>query len=608
MAANANFCTWNPLSALSGNATVTEGNTKCAFTANYSGIMGTQAVNSGKYYVEFNYAADGNFTDGRLFLGWQYVTQNPLYGYLLIDGTNYYLPDRTTYGGFTIRLRNNSSGGFLSSTGTASASIDNSGLRVASADTIIQCAIDCDNNLMYWGKNNTWYTTNASGSTESNSNIASITGTTIDSAFQGGYFVPAAWMNGASSGTTVIINAGQDSSFAGTKTAGSGKGANGYGDFIYSPPSGYQAICTANLPIDEDIDPAETDDDYPFELVAGTNWVGSGASKALTGLGFQPDLVMIQSADQGSTNWGWFDSTRGVQKYISSNATTAQTTDSNSLTAFGSDGFTVGSTAAFNGSFFLLNSFAWRANAGTTATNDTGDTDTTLQSSVPGGFSIVKWTGTGSATTLGHGLGVAPKLIIVKDTTNANDWAVYHGGVASDAQTDYLLLNSTAAVADDATYWNDTAPTSTVFSVGTNADTNTSSAVMMAYAWAEIEGYSKFSTYIGNGNADGPVVWLGFLPRILWIKRYDSTGDWSVYKWDTTSANAGYMDLAMNPIEARLELNTGNSRDTGEPIDFLSTGFKVKDDDSHINTSGGKYLVCAWGNKPFKYNNTLSTP
>ena len=131
---------------------------------------------------------------------------------------------------------------------------------------------------------------------------------------------------------------------------------------------------------------------------------------------------------------------------------------------------------------------------------------------------------------------------------------------------------------------------------------------MISYMWAEIEGYTRFTNYIGNGNADGPTIWLGFLPKMVWIKRYDSTGDWNVYRWDITSVNAGYIDLPINPIEARLELNTGNSRDTGEPVDFLATGIKIRDDDGHINTSGGKYLVCAWGSKPFTYNNTLSTP
>jgi hypothetical protein len=190
---------------------------------------------------------------------------------------------------------------------------------------------------------------------------------------------------------------------------------------------------------------------------------------------------------------------------------------------------------------------------------------------------------------------------MVKDRGRAESWNVYHSILGA---TKYLVLNTTAAEEDNVNRWNDTEPTTSTIGLGTNDNTNGSSTYV-CYAWHNVEGYTKFSTYIGNGNANGPTIWLGFLPKMVWIKRYDSTGDWNVYRWDTSSVNAGYIDLPVNPIEARLELNTGNSRDTGEPIDFLATGIKIKDDDGHINTSGGKYIVCAWGNKSFTYNSIL---
>ena len=584
MASSSNFATWNAVAKASRvNLTVAD----CLAQGNTGsdvGISSSIGVNSGKWYIEMRVNVNGNYP---------YVGLNA-------DSTE------TAFAadaGQVLALRYSAGGGSVDDN-TGSTTVDNwgtvtvttTGVSAASDGDVIGIAIDLDNKKLWFSVNGTYFNSgNPAGG--SNPQFAWTGSPPI--------VFPGAFMNDTSS--DAHINAGQDSTFGGTETAG-GNTDGSFGDFLTSPPASFRAFCSGRVPIDEDVDPKETEDDYPQKLFNSTNWSGSGASKALTGIGFQPDLVMTKLADQGSQNWGAFDSTRGVQKLLIPTTTAAQATDSNSLTAFGSDGFTVGSTAQVNMNGALGTGYCWRANGGTTATNDTGDTDTTLQSSVAGGFSIAKWTGTGSATTLGHGLGVAPKFIIVKDTTNTNDWAVYHGGVASDAQTDYLLLNSTAAVADDATYWNDTAPTSTVFSVGSNADTNTSSATMISYMWAEIEGCTRFTNYIGNGNADGPTIWLGFLPKMVWIKRYDSTGDWNVYRWDTTSVNSDYIDLAINPIEARLELNTGNSRDTGEPIDFLATGFKVRDDDSHINTSGGKYLVCAWGNKPFKYNNTLSTP
>ena len=595
MANGGNFCVLNYINNLlsgnsgSTNVLIKSGNLETEDQGSYySNYVGTIAVQgTGKWYYEYRVVTAAN--NGNRF-GWidvsqeQNVTKNGGY-----PGSSPYSWTANNNGVYSkIQFSNNNSTFAREYTGASQAAGD------------IWCiGLDLSTGKWYVSKNAALDPSSAATSSTSSGTLE------LHDNLDGGLYAPS---GGEQAGSDAYYNFGQDSTFGGAETAGGNSDASGYGDFLYAVPSGYKALCSGNMDINENIDPAETDDNYSFKLVAGTNWVGSGASKALTGLGFQPDLVIIESADQAGTNWGWFDSTRGVQKYISSNATTAQTTDSNSLTAFGSDGFTVGSTAAFNGSFYLLSAFAWRANGGTTATNDTGGTDSTVQANTAGGFSIVKWTGTGSATTLGHSLGVAPKLIIVKDTTNANDWGVYHGSVASDPQTDYLLLNSTAAVADDATYWNDTAPTSTVFSVGTNADTNTSSAVMMAYAWAEVDGYSKFTKYKGNASANGPFIYTGFLPRIVWIKRTDSTSDWSVYKWDTTSANAGYMDLAINPIEARLELNTGNSRDTGEPIDFISNGIKIRDSDAAINADGGTYIVCAWGNKPFKYNNTLSTP
>jgi hypothetical protein len=597
MANGGNFCTWNHLSALSGNATVTEGNTQCAFTANYSGIMGTHGVKSGKYYVEFNYAADANFSDGRLFLGWQYVTKNPYYGYLVIDGTNYYFPDRTTWGGFLIRLRNNSQGGFLTNTGTAMASIDNSGLRVSAADTIVQCAIDCDNNLMYWGKNNTWYTTNASGSTESDSNIANITGTTIDSAFQGGYFVPAAWMSGASSGTTVIINAGQDSTFAGTKTAGGNTDANDYGDFIYDPPADYQAICSANLTIGEGVDPAEGK--HPAEAFNVIKYTGTGSSNAITGVGFAPDVAWIKNIDAADDHC-FFDSTRGVQKLLIPDDQDVEATDADTLTAFGSDGFTVGADDKVNTNTENFVAWCWKANGGTTSTNDSGDIDSTVQTNTDSGFTLGTYTGNGTnSQTVGHGFSSAPKFVVVKGRDTASNWVTWHTNLTSDKVL-YWDGNAAEGTLSSGYITSIGATTFTLTDGSSNGNNvNKASDKYVFMAFQEIEGFSRFGTYEGTGAADGPYIYCGFRPRLLWVKDMDNADDWGIF--DTVRNT-------YNPVNSTLRIDTNgaeNTGDAGRAIDFYANGFKQRTSNATFNQNGATFIYAAFGDVSFKYNNTF---
>jgi len=331
-----------------------------------------------------------------------------------------------------------------------------------------------------------------------------------------------------------------------------------------------------------------------------SNWSGSGGSKSITGLGFQPDLTLIKSADAASSDWALFDSTRGVQKLLEPNTTADEETNSNSLTAFGTDGFTVGSDSRVNDSGRLMTAQSWRCNAGTTSTNSEGNQDCTLQANAKAGFSIMTLANYTSASgcTLGHGLDTAPSFYIHKPLGNSKPWHVYHSGIGA---TKALILNTTAAEATAIGYFANTEPTADVLSLG-NTFAGTGDGIV--YAWAEVEGYSKFSSYVGNGNADGPFIYTGHMPRCVWIKRTDSSAEWAIYFWNDTSVNSSYVSLKQNPLDSRLTFDAG-SMNNGEPVDFLSNGFKIRDSDAIVNASSGNYLYCSWGSVPFKYNNTF---
>lgn len=223
----------------------------------------------------------------------------------------------------------------------------------------------------------------------------------------------------------------------------------------------------------------------------------------------------------------------------------------------------------------------------------------TVSANQTAGFSIVTYTGTGANATVGHSLGVAPKLVIVKCRSNANDWPAYHASNTAAPETDYLLLNSTAATADDNTYWNDTAPTTTVFSIGTNTDVNTNTYTYVAYCFAEIAGFSKIGSYTGNGSADGPFVFCGFKPRFVLIKRSDSANDWGMF--DSARSTYNVNNAAVGANTAFAESSYGS---TDQLIDFTANGFKLKTSTSNmINGSGGTYIFYAVAETAGKYSN-----
>ena len=358
--------------------------------------------------------------------------------------------------------------------------------------------------------------------------------------------------------------------------------------FDYTAPSGFKALCTQNLPTPTIGATTATQAGKFFNTVTYT---GTGSSLGVTGVGFQPDWVWVKGRS-GATDHGLYDAVRGVQKQLESNTTTAETTETTGITAFGSDGFTTGALAQLNTSSATYVAWNWKAN-GSGSSNTAGSITSTVSASTTSGFSIVTYTGTGANATVGHGLGVAPKFIITKKRSSTSNWAT-NDPSQSNPWSGALLLNSTNAFASSSAVWNDTAPTTTVFSIGTADAINISSETYVAYCFAPVAGYSAFGSYTGNGSADGPFVYTGFRPAYLMFKRTDSTSGWTIY-----DASRDPYNYARN----RLYANNSDAEGSGANYtDLLSNGFKVRDTDIWGNANGGTYIYMAFASSPFKFS------
>jgi hypothetical protein len=322
-------------------------------------------------------------------------------------------------------------------------------------------------------------------------------------------------------------------------------------------------------------------------------YTGTGASRAVTGVGFQPDWVWLKNRSAGN-NHQLFDAVRGVQKALYSDLTLAEATNANALTAFGSDGFTLGTESGINGSGSSFVSWNWRASNATAVTNTAGSITSTVSANTTSGFSVVTYTGTGANATIGHGLGSAPRMIIIKDRSNVRGWPVYH---ASFGNTGAGYLNGSGAWdAPTSAYWNNTSPTSNVFSVSNNAINNSSGSTYVAYCFAEVPGYSRFGSYTGNGSTDGPFLFCGFRPAYVMVKLTSSAGE-SWYVLDNKRNTANSMTQLLFPNLSNAEL----SGSSGLYLDFVSNGFKLRTDGSSFNSSGATYIFAAFAETPQKF-------
>jgi len=310
---------------------------------------------------------------------------------------------------------------------------------------------------------------------------------------------------------------------------------------------------------------------------------------------FSPDWLWIKNRTSGGGTGPNYvlDTTRGNTKDVNADKAEAEHTESTVLLSFDIDGFSVGSAGVVNNDTDNYVAWQWKANGGSRTTNaeDGNNPAGGYQANTTAGFSIVDYTGTGAAGTMAHGLGAVPDLIIIKNRDEADDWAVYHSANTAAPETDYLVLNETDATADDATYWNDTAPTSSVFTVTTAHNVNADAETYMAFCFKSIQGYSKFGGYTGNGDADGPFVYTGFKPA--WVLAKSNGGE----NWNINDNKRS----PINPTEIKLSPNTSDAEaeSIGYAIDFLSNGFKIRHDGGDHNSSGVTYIYAAFAESPF---------
>ena len=376
-----------------------------------------------------------------------------------------------------------------------------------------------------------------------------------------------AWLQNATSGQSSLI----DINF-------------GQRPFSYTPPTGFVALNTQNLPAPTISNGAG--------YMAATTYTGTGASLTIANTvgsaSFQPDLVWVKGRS-GATDHAWYDAVRGVQKQLESNNTAAETTETTGLTAFGSTGFTVGALAQMNTNTATYVAWQWSA-GGSTVTNTSGSISAQVRANTTAGFSVVTYTGTGANATVGHGLGVTPSMVIVKARSTTGNWCVTTTALGAN---NVPFLDLTNAAASFPTIFNGL-PTSTIFNIGTAGSTNTNAATFVAYCFAAVAGYSAFGSYTGNGSTDGTFVYTGFRPRFLLTRRTDSAAGWIILDSARSPNN-----VAQNILEAQ-----SSGADTGSTynvVDFLSNGFKFRIT-GDPNTSGAPNIYMAFAENPFKYS------
>ena len=535
---------WATLNAIDPSpAPLSEGNLKVTGTnSGWSHRRSTFAMSSGKWYWEDTISAVNYIRAGVVKAGASFnenVGQNA-------DGWGFQAGPAAS----TAQIFNNDSG-------------TNYGTTVSSGETL-GFAFDADTGKM-WVRNSSGFM--SSGDPVAGTNPAMTAGA-------GTYFAAG---SGYETTEQNLFNFGQRA-------------------FAYTPPTGFSALNTSNLPA-----PDIADGSQYFNTIL---WTGNGGqTRSLTGVGFQSDFTWMKRRDAGQQHMT-YDAVRGAGagKMLVTNATAAEGSDGAGYTdsqygyisSFDTDGFSVndGASSTTGGWVNSLNhtyvAWNWLASNTSGSSNTAGSITSTVSANPTAGFSIITYTGNGTGgATVGHGLGVAPSMVIFKNR-DGGEWVIYNKVIGA---TKNVILSAINKAGTYSGWFNNTEPTSNVLSLGSDADVNRLNDDIVAYCFAEVEGYSKFGSYTGNGSAsDGPFVWCGLRPAMVIIKNITTNSNWII----RDSARSLY-----NPVQPSLYPNLEDGEISNFPMDFLSNGFKIRDDNGVFNTSGDDYIFMAWAENPF---------
>ena len=566
-----NFCTLNPLiPPATTRPTYREGNLEAEYPSNnQEGLAGTVGVPSGKWYWEINIIEGAEHVIG-------VVGDNSS---LIWDGgANQYLASSAIM---------YEDGGSVYTDGSGAATFAG-----YTAGDIMGLALNVDDSEITFYKNNSSQGTSSFGTNLTAASFVTSGGSLYDS--------------------TDCYNFGQDSSFAGAETAGGNQDSNGVGDFYYTPPTDFLALCTSNLP-----DPSIK---LPGEHFNTVLWTGDGVNpRTITGVGFEDGMTWLKSRSQVSSNQ-LFGQVRGAGEVLYTNTTAAQATDdaNGHISAWTADGFTLSGSSSnndLNGDTYTYVAWNWLAGTAPTADNSAGagatptagsvkidgsnlgsalagsTAATRLSANTTNGFSIITWAGNGTSnSTIAHGLTQVPELFISKALNNGTDyWAVYGKPLGQG----YLALNDPGAYSSGDDRWGTNAPTASVMNLGYAGSTNTTSRDYVGYCFHSVEGYSKVGSYEGNGNDDGTFVYLGFRPAFTLVKRTDVAETW----WLEDDKRNTY-----NPQSKLLYADGTNAEATEINKDYVSNGMKMRLNNANWNASGGTYLYYACADYPFKYS------
>ena len=550
-----NFATFNPLVNGGGALTLDEGNLGITGFGSARQRHSTIMPVSGKWYAEFCMIAD---------------MQDVQVGIANDLGTGY-LGNTANSWGMISATGNRINSGSQSSYGSEYV---NGG--------IVSVALDLDNGKVFLAENNTFQ---GSGNPVNGDNPM----------YAFGYESNIGFAVGSNdTGGDVMANFGQDSSFAGAKTAQGNTDGKGQGDFFYTPPSGYLALCTKNLTACA-VTPSEN---FSVLLNAGD----SSADEAFT-TGFQTDWVwsFIRSTNASPE---MVDSVRGVTKVLVSDTDANETTDVESVISFNSNGFTLGTNSGgWNRDSRTYVYYSWRG--GTAFSNDAsatsvGSIDSAGKVNAAAGFSIIGYTGNGTnGATVAHGLSKKPEMIWVKNRSKSNgeSWCVYVSAGGLDA-TDQLQLNSNGAFSDTADAWNDTEPTTSVFSISGDDRTNDSGETFIAYCFHSVDGYCKIGSWVGNAADNAPFVYTGFRPKWVMYKKAAGSASWFIVDTARNPGNKAFLNLS--PDTATDENTSGNGQ---TELFILSNGFKPGGAGGDVNGNNEPYIYLAFAESPFKNSN-----